>query len=468
MKKFGVVLCLAVVCFSSFLFLFKLGNEAIQDYDEGIYAQVITNTEQSGNLLTLQKDGPWFEKPPLYFWEAMAAEKIFSSPEFSFRFPAALAGILTVVFVMLLAFEIGGDFYLTTLSGLILTLTPAFLEAGRQIRLDVSVVFWIVFSVYCFIKAQKNQKWYLGVLPGVALGLLTKSVIGFFPLIFILLWLFVFKKSDWLKNFWFWLGGVLGAAVVLPWHIYESIKYGPSFWNDYFFYHIVSRFEKNILGGNFTNFDYLHYLFVFGAPWTVLFVLGLWFLFKKRKQEEAKPFWVFSLFALSVLFIFGLAVTKLPYYLIPIFPFLALVLAFLLFRLAKNFHDVEKEILLAGIGVVFVIAFANTIYGGFHFQKDVALGQLVAKEEKQIGLTLLSEPAAKKIYTYQYLYWDTIRYYAKSRVLQPFDNSVSFDKPFLLIASKQILNDYPFSSTTPDHFTSLFVGQALVLLQFKP
>ena len=466
--KYSVILCVIVACLASGLFLFRLGNEAIQDYDEGIYAQVINNTAQSGDFLTLKKDGPWFEKPPLYIWEAMVSEKIFSSPELAMRLPAALAGILTVILIMLIAYEISSSGYLAAASGLILTLTPAFIEAGRQIRFDVPVTAFIVFSIYCFIKGQQNKKWWLGIGIGIALGVMMKSVIGFFPLLFIILWSIIYKKFDWLRNLYFWLGAFLGLAILLPWHIYESIKYGNLFWNNYFLYHIVNRFEQNILGGGFSNFNYLHYLWVFDTPWIVLFIIGVWFLFKERKDEKFKPFWVFALFVLFIFLIFGIAQTKLPYYLIPAFPFIALTVAFLLYRWLEKCNDFQKQILIVAIVLIFSAGFANTIYGGFHFEKDVYLGQLFAKEEKQIGTILLSYPISEKTYTYKYLYWDTIRYYAKSRKLEVFKDDQSLDKPFFIITSRQTLDADPLSTNIANHLTPLYVGQALILLEFKP
>ena len=199
-KRYGLIFCLAVVVIAGFLFLFRLGDETLQDYDEAIYGQVISETAASGQWLTLQKDGPWFEKPPLYFWEDLVSEQIFSPPEFALRFPSALAGIISIVLIMLIAYEMSGSIAVSALAGLVLTFTPAFVEAGRQVRLDVPVVMAILFSTYSFIRSEKNPKWFLGLGAGLAIGLLTKSVIGLSPLLFILIWALVHHKWSWLKS----------------------------------------------------------------------------------------------------------------------------------------------------------------------------------------------------------------------------------------------------------------------------
>ena len=170
-RKYGLILCLLVIILSIFLFTFKLGSDAIIDYDEGIYAQVTFQTIKSDDLLTLKIDKPWFEKPPLYLWTVIASEKIFSSSEFSVRLPSAIAGILTVILVMLIMYEITTNLYVSSLGGLILTLTPTFVEAGRQLRFDVPVTLAIVLSIYSFIKARKNPWWYIGI--GVGIGVLS-------------------------------------------------------------------------------------------------------------------------------------------------------------------------------------------------------------------------------------------------------------------------------------------------------
>ena len=242
------LICLIIVVSFS-LFLFQLGSHAFIDYDELTYAQVIDNTLQSGTVLTLSRHrSPWFDKPPLYYWSAMAAGNLFENKEIAYRLPSALTGILSVVLVMLIAFELTESYVAAIIAGAILCTSPLFLEAGRQLRLDVPVTAAILFAVYSFIRGLKDPRWYMGVGVGIALGILTKSVIGLFPLGFIFFWAVVHRSSGFLKSAYFWIGMALMLAIAAPWHIYLSILYGRAFWNTYLFTTVINRAAKNVLG----------------------------------------------------------------------------------------------------------------------------------------------------------------------------------------------------------------------------
>lgn len=168
-----------LVCVSSLLLLFRLGSFPLADYDEAIYAQVISDTKNAGDFLTLHTaDGLWFQKPPLYFWLAMGTEKVFGPNEFALRFPSAILGIVAIILTCLIAFELSGNAYIVFIAGTVLLTTGSFLDAARQLRLDIPVTAAILFALYSFVRARKNPKWYLGVAVGVSIGILFKSVIG--------------------------------------------------------------------------------------------------------------------------------------------------------------------------------------------------------------------------------------------------------------------------------------------------
>jgi 4-amino-4-deoxy-L-arabinose transferase-like glycosyltransferase len=140
-ERFAYFTCIGVIIASLALFFFQLGAKPFWDYDEAIYANVVHDTLQSGDFLTPHfGDGPWFEKPPLSFWLSIEINKVFHNPEFSYRLTAAMAGILSVIMVMLIAYEISGDLFIAAIAGLILLTTGTFLEAGREFRLDIPAI----------------------------------------------------------------------------------------------------------------------------------------------------------------------------------------------------------------------------------------------------------------------------------------------------------------------------------------
>ncbi len=55
---------------------------------------------QSGDYITPRLNGdPWFEKPVLMYWGAVAGYAIFGVGEFGARFPSALGATLCMFFI---------------------------------------------------------------------------------------------------------------------------------------------------------------------------------------------------------------------------------------------------------------------------------------------------------------------------------------------------------------------------------
>lgn len=466
-KSFGVWLCIIVITLSSFIFLFNLQKNAIVDYDEGIYAQVIERTLESGNIFNLKIDTYWFEKPPLYIWLSIFSSEIFSNVEFAYRFPSAFTGILSVLIVILITYHVTKSYFSASLSGLILTLTPSFIEAGRQIRFDVPVTMSILFSTLCLIKGKENKIWYLGIGIGIGLGVMFKSVIGLLFLPLLLIYSIVKKDLSWIKSLYFWIGILLMLVVVLPWHIYQSIQFGHLFWNDYLFHHIVNRFESNILGGSMTNFEYIKYLLFYSFPWFVLFLIGLpKIFFEKTNDNNIKYPVIFSIFVLFIISIFFIASTKLAYYLVPIFPFVAMTIGYLVNEVLER-TKFDKKILGILIFIV-TLGLINTIFVGFHFNKAFRDNQVLANDEKNIGIYLLENEYPEKVYSYNYLYWDTIRFYSKGRKINVMNDDQILDQPFFLIMSTYDTKSTQFDGELKNHFSTIYEGEATSLLKFSP
>lgn len=459
-----------IIAITSFIYLFQLGQGAFIDYDEATYAEVTQDTLASGNILTLQEFGQtWFEKPPLYIWSAMAAGDFIQTRELAYRLPAALSGILSIVLVMLITYSVSESYIAACIAGLILMTSPLFLEAARQVRMDVPVTSAILFSVYSFIRGLKNEKWHVGVGFGVAIGILTKSVIGLFPFGFIAIHALVYKDFTWIKSKFFWIGIGLMCIIVLPWHLYETVIYRGAFWDTYLFQHVIERASTNILAGGAadSNSQYFYYLFVYGEPWPMIFVLAmpfLWVLY--RRGHAIKPILVFSLFTLSVLGLFLLAATKLSYYLTPMYPFCAIALALLAYSWIERFPKAldHKNALIALAAAIFCLALGTTIYTGLNLAPAYWVNQYIANEERDVGKILAANPTPQDVYAHLWPDLNTLRYYAGGRPVRPIvENEVINTSYFLLVHSEL---KYNFPPAYQAQLTLMYKGQAATLYKF--
>ncbi|OGG80043.1 hypothetical protein A3A39_03050 [Candidatus Kaiserbacteria bacterium RIFCSPLOWO2_01_FULL_54_13] len=454
---------------SAFLFLYNLGGTALRDYDEAIYSQVIKDTLASGDIVTLSRfSSPWFEKPPLYFWSAMAVQQLIPAPEWAYRLPSALAGIASIALVMLIGFLVTRSYPIAFFAGLVLLTSPPFLAVVREVRHDAPVTAAILFTLYAFLKAKEEPRWYLGMGLGIALGVLTKSVIGLLAGPLILIWVVVQRDYTWVKNAYFWLGCALAVVLAAPWHIYEYVRYGAAFSASYLQAHILERFESNVIGGAVTgsNLTYITYLFTFALPWSVTTIAGLvpLSIMLRAGGAHLRSAVAFFLQILFLLAFFFLAATKLPYYLTLVYPFVALFLATVGQFLYEKSTDQWKKIVLGIAAFVFVAAFAQTINVGYHFHAKMRANDLLASDEKKIGLALQREEDLP-VYAFKYDYWDTIRYYGGKRI-QMMQEDQLLDEPFFLVLPRGFFDIKPFPSELTVRFTPLYVGEAVVLLRY--
>lgn len=435
-----------LIVLSLFFSLFWLGNGALIDSDEAHYARVFHESFQRGDFLNFTSIGqPWFEKPPLYFWLMSGSVQIFGENEFSMRLPSALMIVFSVLLTWLITLELVGNKAYAFVAGFILLTTGAFLEAGRQVRFDVPVTFAILFSFYSFIRGLKRSKWLLGVGLGIGIGILFKSVIGLLSIPLILIMATLYGKWTWLKSKYLWFGGILSILIAAPWHIYQTIKFGSQFWVNYFGYHIFRRFTEPILGTAQSLSYYIRTLFFQTEPWFLITILFTGFLFWRwYKTKEFKSSEAFLI--LSVIFIFLLFTisrTRLFYYLVPIYPLVAIFIAITLNNLLKK-TNIKKPLMVILIVPVVLIAlvsagfqsFDPTSFDSLILPRGVISKRVLAEEEKAIGKILSQEPIP--LYVFNWVsYRDTLNYYGNAPKIITVASKTNFQiSSFLLMPTK--------------------------------
>src|SRR5258708_39421064 len=91
-------LLLVAVC--AFFFFWKLSSFGLIGADEPRYAQVAREMLARHDFVTPTLSGTaWLEKPPLYYWQAMAAYRIFGVSDWAARLPSVFDGLVLVLVV---------------------------------------------------------------------------------------------------------------------------------------------------------------------------------------------------------------------------------------------------------------------------------------------------------------------------------------------------------------------------------
>jgi len=465
-----VIILLIILLLSSFLFFFRLGDAPLWDFDEVTYVQVAQHTLASNNYLSLigpNNKSNWFEKPPLCFWAMMASMKLFGTSEFALRLPYALSGIIGIFFIWLLAYRLSGNYWTAHLSSLILLLSGDFVFASHQIRMDAPVTTAIVLAIFCFVSGWKNPKWHLGAGLGVAIGVLTKSVIGFLAIPIMLIFSLIYNRWDWIKEKYFWLGAALSVFLIAPWHIYQSVKFGRAFWDSYLMFHVIARVYKPIAGGDGRAIIYyIKNLFIYIEPWFPLLVVFMGYLLYKYRlkfKEYPKLPLASLLSALFILFIFSVSVTKLWFYLEPMYPFLAIFIASVFVEiLSKRGKEsgVQARLVLAAL---ILVGFINTYYQIVNMRGEHTYENALAEEEKKIGLYLNENVQQENIYVIDHTYLNTLGYYSDYDII-PVIKSVSLSGRFYFILSKEYYKQYSRHKGFREKSKLIIEGDRIVLV----
>jgi 4-amino-4-deoxy-L-arabinose transferase-like glycosyltransferase len=467
---YGVIVCIAIIAGAScYLFLYHLGREPFQDYDEATYAEITTESlsyHEFGTFTFL--NNLYFNKPPVLFWLMDVSKSVIPDPEAGARFPSAFSGILTLIAVGILVYAATKNWYAAVLGAAILLTTSAFIEPARQARFDILVSLFIMLSTYAFYRAIQggvgDRKWYLWFGAFMGLTVLTKGPLVIYAGAAVFGILLIYRRFTWLKDNYFWGGIAIALAIILPWHIYETVLYGSTFWDTYLFGQVIDRVQENLFTVGPTNLQYLQYIFEFASPWIYVFCASLavtpHFWKKISLQEQAALAAAFFGIA-SVLLVCFVTKTKAFSYLIPLYPFMAVYSAVILYQFSKTNTERSRIILAVVCIALLVNGFTASVYNGFHINTYFSAEVSLAQQEKNIG-DLLKADSAPTFYTYNTTTLGSIMYY--SRLLQPTFLKTSDEIPensYVLYQTNQLAK---LKSILPtEKIDQLYIGQTLSL-----
>ncbi len=413
-----------LVLFSAYILFYKLGNEPFQDYDEATYAEVTHESLERGNPTSLAfLHQPYFRKPPLLFWLTTASAQVFHDTEFAVRFPSALAGLLTILLVVLICYEAGAGIGAALLGGAILATTSTWMEFARDVRFDNLVTLFIVAALYAGMRAERDRRWYLLVGIALALAVLSKSVIAVFGGVALLA--YALLRHGWpgtvtlLKGRYVWLGAGMFLLVAAPWHLYMSLTYGGAFWHSYLGTEVLERAGTNLFPttNNPTGAEYVSYIFNYAAPWAELFLLALVLLLGRlRKMEPSVRSTLGSSVAaaLAVLIVMFTAQTKAFGYLMPMYPFIAIALALSAGEARRMLRSRTVLAVFAFVILAVVMTYAARItrFNAFHINPYYGWEIGHAYEERDVA-ALIRAADDPTVYAYGYDAIGSILYYSR-------------------------------------------------------
>ncbi len=386
---------LLVACLA-FLF-WGLNFYPLMDVDETRYAVMARDLINSFNLNSLMLNNvPFLEKPPLYFWLVGLSIKVFGGfSAFAVRFPIALLASFVVFFTYYVGKRVISRKY-GLISALILLSSVFFLILSHVAILDMVLTVFVTSAIYCALLTEhceeKNKKfywWYFYAFIG--LGFLSKGILALAIPVTIVFIYSVFAKNvkELFKPLYLVPGVVIFLLIAAPWHFIMYKEYGYQFVREYFLLHHFARFMNSETIGRERPLLYFVPVFLLGfMPWTLVFLAFLYDsclkLVAKYKAAEGKVidklaklfetttkeqrFLLFCAIYFVVIFVlFSSSSTKLPTYILPVFPAAALLTGYFWWVSdEKGEHSGAISITTQIFAAVFVIA-AFTASIGYYF-----------------------------------------------------------------------------------------------------
>ena len=405
------------------IFFFKLGDAPLWDRDEprnaGCAAEMIAANDWVVPIFNAELRT---HKPVLLYWLMMSAYSIFGVNEFGARFSSAVLGLATVLLTYGMGrrmFSASVGFW----SGLILCSTIMFGVAARAATPDSLLIFCGTLAIALFVYFAFDRRYEdessLGRFPtsiwqaaliyaAMGLGVLAKGPVGLVvPTAVIGMYLLIVRLNDGsatspsasTQTIAQKLSGLfrpfapihflqtcramrpmtailVASLIAVPWYVWVAIRTNGAWTTEFFWTHNISRATQSMEGHSGPPIlFYVGAILVGFFPWSILTIPTGLFMHKRMSAEGAQRDEVSDIerlrFSRSITLllcwvgvyigVFSLAQTKLPSYVTPCYPALALMAGVFVceWRTSISFRQVWLKVGLGNliaVGAILLVA----------------------------------------------------------------------------------------------------------------
>ncbi|HKD38108.1 MAG TPA: glycosyltransferase family 39 protein, partial [Pirellulales bacterium] len=377
--------CIAVV--AGLVFFTNLGGPKLWDDDEPRNAQCAREMYERGDpIAPTFNHEPRTDKPALVYWLMMASYAVFGVTEFAARFPSAVLGVGTVILTyhlgrLLFRPQVG------LWAGLAMATNLMFGIAARAATPDSALIFFTTLALLVYVGTMtgwregrfllnwrsilsgefaaafpRSWKGAAAVYAPMSLALLAKGPVGIvLPCAGIGLFLLVScvrpqavtamperktiftlsiyyarlaiahtaEYASWLlraeRAMWPNVLVATMAAIALPWYLWVTIKTGGDWTRSFLLTHNLDRYLHAMEGHHGSIFFHVVAIVVCFFPWSFILPAALAQLIRRvRTGDSAGAAGLLLMSWIAVWFVaFSLSGTKLPSYVLPAYPALA-------------------------------------------------------------------------------------------------------------------------------------------------
>jgi 4-amino-4-deoxy-L-arabinose transferase-like glycosyltransferase len=323
--------------------------------DEGRYAEIAREMLVTGDWVTPRYNGyKYFEKPPLQAWATAAAFQMFGIGDWQARLWTALTGFLTILLVGFTGTRIFNA-RAGWLAAVVLASSPMWIISGHFNSLDMGLSSFLVAALCSLLIAQNShnknscRNWMWACWIFMALATLSKGVIGAAipAMVFI-----AYSISTWDWKIWTRLrlfsGAILFLAITAPWFVLVAQR-NPEFLEFFFIHEHLQRFTEDAHSRTGPIYYFVPLLLIGLLPWALQLPGALMQSWNERRREFSAG-WLLVCWFVVIFAFFSVSHSKLPGYIIPVFPALALIIGNRLDRLLGHTNSMALPWKLQTLG----------------------------------------------------------------------------------------------------------------------
>lgn len=345
----------------------------IRIWDEARLAINAYEMHQNGDLIVTHFEGEpdmWNTKPPLLIWLQVLGMKLFGVGELAVRLPSAIAAFFTCLALLLFGQRYMKSYWFGFMAVMVLITSYGYINthASRTGDYDAMVALFMTLSALSFFawcETKRTVHLYM-VFLALALGVLTKGITGLMFLPALAIYSLIAKQFiPLLKNRHFYFG-ILGFVILVGSYYGLREFHNPGYWQAVQENELGGRY-LDVLEGNKGSFWHFYNNLIDHkfTTWYLLIPCGLLvgFFIKDRKINRLTTF--SSLILFTYFLVISTSKTKLDWYDVPMYPFLALVVAvflFSVFRFLEQSKSISKRFTFNVIPYLFIFLMLTSPY----------------------------------------------------------------------------------------------------------